>query len=430
MKISLSSNRRHPRRKRRIKPGILIVLVTFTALIVGSCFLWFRGKDSNEPIKTPDSERMVKDESAITDPSIGVLLPLSGPFQKDAEMLRDGIELAWKKLQQKGVRGQLVVRDAGRTSRDTLRLAEEMVRNPDLVAIIAHLPTATLVEVAPFLESENMLAILPANSHQQLAQYESLLPLVCLDEDEGAYAATVAKSWTGKSTAAVVHDSSTYGELLYEPFLQKAQEVQLATAEFATDADEFSLDSTIDQILEVKPPVIWLAGSPFWGVKIISALEENGYDGRFLAPRSYGGLLIEDLLGDYLDRLYVMRSTLVNDEGDTAANEFTKKFREHYWREPQRLAVLGYDAMNWLGMLLQKGPVRRSSVRDFFLSYNSPVHAYRGLAGPVYFDSEGKTRRPLQVRTYRDGRFVAAEWKESGVKRLNTASAKSPAKNR
>ena len=430
MKISLSGSHEHTRKKRRIRLTGVIFLVVFTVLIAGCFLLWFRAEDSKEPIKTLDSEKTVKQESVIHDPKIGLLLPLSGPFQKEGELLRDGIELAWKELQQKGVQGQLVVRDAGRNARETLKLAESMARDPDLVVFIAHLPTRILAELAPMLERQNLLAILPANSHQQLTQYPSMLPLVCLDEEEGAYAATIAKSWAEKDTAVVVHDSSTYGELLFESFLQEAQEIQLTTAEFSTDADEFSLSTTIDEILQERPEVIWLAGSPFWGVRIINTLVEKGYVGRFLAPRSYGGPFIEDLLGDYLDQLYVLRSALVIDEDDSVAKEFTKKFRERYWREPQRLAVLGYDAMNWLGLLLRKGPLKRSSVHDFFLSYDSSEHAYSGLAGPIYFDSEGKPQRQLQVMTYQDGRFVPIQQDESGAKPLNTASAKNSGKDK
>lgn len=344
-------------------------------------------------------------ERAIDDPRIVLLTHLSGPFQKEGEMLRMGVELAWNDLKDKGTKGELVIQDAGRNASATARLVSDLGRDPKVVAIIGHLPISSLVKVAPILEKEKLLMIVPANSHQEIIQHTWLLPLVCLDSEEGAYAAMIARDWT-EDSAAVIYSPSLYGELLYEGFMTRAQSIELAAAAFKSDADQFSAQDTVDRVLQNDPSVIWLAGSPFWGEEIIAALTEKGYKGRLLVPRSYGEMLIEDLLGDYLNQLYVLRSVLVADENNDALQEFTDRFRELYWREPRWLAVLGYDAVTWVGELLQNSPMKRAALRDFFLDYNSQVKAYQGLAGPVYFDANGRTQRPLQVTVYRNGRFM------------------------
>ncbi len=422
MKIAPSSRRKPPRKREQTRPKFLIGAVICFLLLIGSLFVWLSREDHHRPGTPVNGEQEVEAEPPIANPRIALLLPLTGPFQTEGQLLHQGIELAWKEIKKKGIPVELAVGDAGSGSRETLRLAEEMAHNPDTLVIIAHLPIASLIEMAPLLERNNLLALLPAGSHQQLTQYESFLPLVCLDGEEGAYAATVAAHWEGTRTAAVVHNSSIYSELLYESFLRRAQELHLTTAEFVSDADGLFADGAIDEILKLDPPLIWLAGSPFWGAEIIRALAEKGYTGRFLAPRSYTGALVEDLLGDYLDRLFVMRSALVADDEAEPVKQFRERFREEYWREPQRLAVLGYDAMSWLGELLERGPTNRSGVGAFFLSFNNPLNAYKGLAGPVYFDSDGKPERPLRVMTFRDGRFVPVEPEENRSKRLSSAS--------
>lgn len=398
---------RLPRTKRApIGRKLFAVLFVLAAMIVCASYLWVKGGSSKESVRSADSPESTNVDRAIDDPRIVLLTHLSGPFEKEGEMLRLGVELAWADLQQKGTNGKLVVRDAGRNASATARLVSELGHDPKVVAVIGHLPVSSLVEVAPVLEQEKLLMIVPANSHQQIIQHSWLLPLVCLDGEEGAYAALIAKDWAKDAATAVIYSPSTYGELLYEGFMSQAQSIKLATTAFSSDTDEVSLQDTVDRVLQVNPSVIWLAGSPFWGVEIISALTEKGYKGRLLVPRSYGEMLIEDLFGEYLNQLYVLRSVLVTDKNNDSLQEFTNRFRELYWREPRWLAVLGYDAMKWVGELLQNGPVKRSALRDFFLEYNSPMQAYQGLAGPVYFDANGQTQRPLQVTVYRNGRFM------------------------
>jgi len=399
---------RLPRTKKiHLRRKLFFVLLVLVSIIACASYLWLKGSSSKKPVRSAESPVATSADRAGDEPQIVLLAHLSGPFEKEGEMLRLGVELAWKDLQQDKVSGRLVIRDAGRDASATARLVSELGHDPDVLTIIGHLPITSLVQAAPILEEEKLLMIVPASSHQQIVQHSWLLPLVCLDSQEGAYAAMVLQDWAKDAAAAVIYSPSTYGQLLYEGFMSRARAIDFEAPAFSGDTDKFSLQKTVDRVLQVDPSVIWLAGSPFWGAEIISALTERGYKGRLLVPRSYGEMVMEDLLGDYLNQLYVLRPALVSDKNNGPLQEFTNRFHELYWREPRWLAVLGYDAMKWVGELLQNGPIKRGALRESILEkYNSPAQAYQGLAGPVYFDANGHTQRPLQVTVYRNGRFM------------------------
>jgi branched-chain amino acid transport system substrate-binding protein len=405
----VTSRTRQPGRKTLL---FLIVLL-LGGIGVGSYFyLRFTPGDLEAPTHTAEPAVTRDLGETKKDPRIVLLTQLTGSFRKEGEMLRMGIELAWQELQQKGLRSELSVCDAGKNSAEAARWASELADDPDVITLIAHLPITLLMEIAPILEDEGVVAIIPAGSHQQLEQHPSLLPLVCLDDSEGVQAATIAKEWAQKNPVAVAYAPSKYGELLHQGFVQQAQAIGLDASSFAVENDAIALQETVSQLLQVDPAVIWLAGSPFWGEKIITLLAEKEYRGRILVPRSYGEALIEDLFGDHLDRLYVFRPVLMTDSRNGSLQEFARRFREEYWREPHYLAALGYDAMQWLGQLLQKGSTTRSSLRSQFLGYDSAARAYQGLAGPVYFDSRGRPHSNLQVAVFKDGRFVPADEKD------------------
>lgn len=384
----------------------LLVLAVVSGLLCGSYF-WLKGGSSQPPVKPVEPTEAEHTAQTEHEPQIVLLTHLSGAFEKEGEMLRLGVELAWQDLQELNVSGRLIVRDAGRNASATARLVSELSHDPTVLAIIGHLPIDALVQSAPILEEEELLMIVPANSHEQIIQHSWLLPLVCSDGREGAFAANIVKDWAEGKTAAVIYDPSVYGQLLYEGFMRQARAVDLEAQAFSSEGDALSLQAAVDKALEVDPSVIWLAGSPFWGAEVISALTERGYKGRLLVPRSYGEMVMEDLLGDYLNQLYVLRSALVTDASNGPLQEFSNRFRQLHLREPRWLAVLGYDAMKWIGQLLQNGPVSRAALRDAILAgYNNPEQAYQGLAGPIYFDANGHIQRPLQVTVYRNGRFM------------------------
>jgi len=392
---------------RQTRRKLYYILMALGLIIVPICYFLFTSGSSKQPSKPLESAKAPpKFDHLVDNPRVGLITYLSGPLKKEGQMLNLGIKLAWENLQKKGIRGELVVQDAGETPQETSRLVAKLARDPDMVALIGHLPMSILTQISPILEREELFMIVPASSHQQLAHQTWMLPLNCLDSQDGAYAAEVAEEWAKGAKVAVIHSSSTYGELLYEGFMQKAESLQLSTNVFTIASDESSSESVVNQVLELAPPVIWLAGSPFWGENIISLLAEKDYGGRMLVPRSYSEVMIEDLLGDYLHRLYILRSVLVTSDSDTAMQQFNDAFRKRYWREPQWLAVLGYDAMNLLGNFLSRGSVKRADVRDFLLKHDSQATGYEGLAGPIYFDSKGQPQRPLHAAIYRDGRFL------------------------
>lgn len=396
-----------PGARRRRKKRALVIALPLALLVIPAALLisrWF----CCDPSQTIQQAKSRQEKRLIKRPHIGLLLPLDGPFSRQGKMLELGVKLAWQELQKLGIQGELIIRNSGTDFTTACRAAKELACDPQMLLVIAHLPAAELVEIIPTYHNEHLLLLTPANSHQNLVDHPWLLPLVSSDQSQAAWAAKIIQRWTVGKRAALIHSAESYGKLLSLAFQDEAQHIQLNFQTFTCGTEQASLDKAADDILRQNPAAVWLAGSPLWGSKLVQALVKRHYQGRFLAPASYGDPFVENLFSIYPDNFFMLRPVLVTDQGKGAMHDFCQAFRKAFWRTPNWLSVLGYDTMHWVGKALQLGPLSRTALRDYFLQADSPQHAYQGVGGPVYFDQNRQVHRPPHLAMWCNGRLEAA----------------------
>jgi branched-chain amino acid transport system substrate-binding protein len=394
---------------------LLIPLILVLAQAGYKGYKWFR-QENPKPQQIEEQqqaghhanrEEQNSEEQIAAQPSIALLAPLSGTFIEDGEMLRNGAQLAWEEIKKQGVTAELVILDGAKDPSEIIDTVGKMAQDPDTLLLIGHLPMASLSAIMPICGSQKLPLLAPASSHQGLVNQPWVFPLVGSDVSEGSFAAGLAQRWSEGKPVAAVYEPGPYGEILQGGFKEEAGKRNLEFYNIECRADEASLETAVAAVLENDPSVVWLAGAPVWGAGVATALAEKGFKGRLIAPQSYGDIFLEDLFGKVLDRLYILTSFSVPDDRKTALEEFSKAFRERFWREPDRLAVAGYDAVQWVGKALQEASLSRKSVRDYFLRHDSPQHLFRGIGGDVFFDANGCTQRSLQLAVYRQGKLCA-----------------------
>lgn len=349
----------------------------------------------------------------LVHPRIVLLLPLSGIFQREGGMLRDGIALAHKELLAQGTELELTVLDSAQGSEEAVRMSRELISNPDILFVVAHLPTAVLSQVISDYQRAGLPLLIPANSHESLSAHPWALTLTSSDQSEGENAAKLAGLWDENNPAVVIHDPGQYGRILAEGFKMRCSQDSLPVRSVACRKDDPDFEAILSQVVVWNPSVVWLAGPPPWGAAIAKALVEKHFPGRLLAPHSYGRMISDDLFGEISSRLHFVWPTLLmqtpGDPEELSLQEFRKSFLRQFLREPDSFAILGYDAMRCAGAILRQGPVSRTELREHFLSYNSPGRTYQGLGGPFYFDSTGHVQRNLCLVTYRQGKLTVTQ---------------------
>ena len=392
------------RRRRKIAWGIALPLV----LVMIAAAIFIVRRPSRKTAPPPRQAVSPPHRQIIKHPHIGLLLPLSGPFGDQGKMLELGVKLAWQELQDLGIQGQLITRNCGTDADTARRAAEELASDPAMLVVIAHLPEAVLTAIMPTYAKAKLLLLAPANSHQNLVGHPWLLPLVGSDRNQAKWAATIIQRWAAGKPAAVVHSAAPYGKLLYRAFKAQAQRLQLDFKTFAWATEKTSAQQAASALLRQNPAAIWLAGSPLWGARVVKALLHGHYQGRLLAPSSYGDPFVENLFDTFPENFFVLRPVLAQGQREGDMQEFCRMFRETFWRSPNWLAVLGYDALRWVGAALRQGSQSRLTLRNYFLQADSPDHAYHGVGGPVYFDSSRHLHRSPLLAVWHNGRLKPA----------------------
>lgn len=396
--------RQPPSRKKwpwwKITAGLLLL-----AALSSGVYLW--------PARstTPSKETGTTPGSATTSfryPAIGVLAPLSGPMKREGESFRQGVELAWKELQDQGLQGELLVRDSGQGEAETLLLVQQVLSDPRVAVLMVHMPMTVLSRILPECRKKRVLLVAPASSHEELAGSSWGIPFIASDRSEGFQAAGIAKDMAKGAKIALLHEPGPYGDVLLKGFEEGAAEHSTSYEAVPCPADEAALAAALAEKLPPETPLVFLAGSPLWGVTVSEALSELNFKGRLLLPQTYGKMTLEDLADHFPDRLYVMRPLPLPAAGHAAMDRLQKAFVRAYWKKPDDPAILAYDAMNWVGGALKAGASSREELRERLRSGTRADTPYTGAGGDVFFDAAGVLQRRMQLTLYRNGTFDPA----------------------
>ena len=116
---------------------LLYLVLTFCALLSVSC-------------------RIPNRNEAFYDIRIGVILPLSGEYEKSGKGALDGIETAVSEIHRTGGvnyrKIQLIIKNSANSPENAARMAREMIENDNIVALVGTYSTNEAVAVK--LEAE------------------------------------------------------------------------------------------------------------------------------------------------------------------------------------------------------------------------------------------------------------------------------------
>lgn len=391
------------RRRRLTRLGLLLGLV----LLVGwGVHHWRSVPEPPEPEPVPEAK---VEPAVVESPTVVLLLPLSGRFEDDGKMMKMGAELAWHEIDPSESRFHLKTMDAVGDAAMAEGSATLLADDPQVVAVIAHLPERILTKIIPIFEENHLPLLIPAGSHQNLFYHTWVFPLLSSDRTEGAFTARAIHEMLPDGKIAVLAYPDPYGEVLTTGFEHEAVNQQFEYVEIKSGREQDAIARNVEDIIGGGFSAVWLAGPPVWGARVIERLHERSFAGKLLVPRSHALLHPDDLFGDELKKLYFVRSVRDGGDKEGPAAGFESRFQECYWRHPDRLAALAYDAVTWVGGILEQGPAARAAVRQGLLVYDSEAKAFQGVTGRFFFGRDGQIEHSFQIAVYKKGRFVAME---------------------
>jgi serine/threonine-protein kinase len=299
--------------------------------------------------------------------------------------------------------------DDGTSLENTIKLATDMGRRKDILAVIGPVRTPFLDNVAPFLNGVGIVLISPTGScpdTENLGEY--VFRMSGDGRKDGGEMADLAVKKLGLKRIAVVYDPSQgFSKYLGQDFIEAAgREEGSATREFQISLDSTDYLETVKKIKEYKPDGIFFTGYQAHQVRFSTLLQKEGVKAVQMGtvgiyspqvPRD-GGSAVE---GAYL------YSYFFPEEAKGSGAEFVRLFREKFGMEPNFRAAMAYDSMLTVAGAVEKGIDTPSALSQYLKGALGTTHHLEGATGEIKFDRFGRRADvKIVILQIKNGKFT------------------------
>ncbi len=356
---------------------------------------------------------------------LGLAAPLTGPFAEVGLSMRRGVELAISEINKSNELGNIQLRLAVADDRSGLEVnnraeeaARELAANNKLLAVIGHYFSAPTLAAAPIYQENRIPLIAPTATNPAVtSQYSGNFSIIPDDYYQSVFLANYVLYGLMRQKIAVVHSNTAYGRSL-NSFFNRELEIQGGKALQVVEVDgiNFRAEELLPhlQVLS-EAEIIVLAMNYTGAATVIKWLKDKGITADFIGGESLGGPHFIRSAGIYAENVYAVTPYLPNLLGENA-RRYEANFVQTYQTNPDWVATHSYEAVRLLASAIQQvGPVR-ASVRQWLSKILREEDAIDSIGGPLYFDSNGSSRRPIAIGEVKGGRFVPARFQFTYVK--------------
>ncbi len=359
------------------------------------------------------------------DGEVALLLPFTGSYAQYAQAVLKGVQLALHPSSgEPDIALGLEIFDTGGEYSDLMRTIEEIVDDPDMLAIIGPLSSSLTVTVSIKLRGKDLTLISPTASERGLHELsKNIFSLNFVDQSLAVRIAEFAVLDLGLREFAAIFPMDDYGHRMAGAFIDKVEELGgtvLIAQGYPVSATTFDVE--LKRVRYYSPEAIFIPAHseeipmiapqiPFYGMEDVQLLGTDGWNNRRAAR--LGGKYVE---GAFFTDTFFEESTKIG------YNEFSYRYEQVYKEEASRVAGLGYDAMNLIAWGLKMGAGgKRSRSIDF-----SDLENFRGATAVYSMGEGGYFRKEPLLLTISGGRVRAVEDVSTGEEDLEDLSPVSP----
>jgi branched-chain amino acid transport system substrate-binding protein len=366
-----------------------------------------RSLRENERLAVRNLRSMVMGKKSL-DGEVALLLPFTGSYAQYAQAVLKGVQLALHPSSgEPDISLGLEIFDTGGELSDLMNTIEEIVDDPDMLAIIGPLSSSLTVTASIKLRGKDLTLISPTASEKGLHELSSnIFSLNVVDQSLALRIAEFAVLDLGLKKFAAIFPMDDYGYRMVGAFIEKVEELGgrvLVAQGYPVSATTFDVE--LKRVKYYSPEAIFIPAHseeipmiapqiPFYGMEDVQLLGTDGWNNRRAAR--LGGKYVE---GAFFTDIFFEKSTKIG------YNEFSYRYEEVYKEEASRVAGLGYDAMNLIAWGLKMGAGgRRSRSIDF-----SNLENFRGATAVYSMGESGYFQKEPLLLTITGGRVRAVE---------------------
>lgn len=341
-----------------------------------------------------------------------IVIGVVWPFAADNNLFNEGIDLAVKEINADGgIDGKelkLFKEDDGSEVVKGIAIAESLVENRSVRAVIGHRNSFVSIPASAIYEQSGLTMLSPASTAPELTQnnYQYIFRNLPGD-DEIARQLAEYLAGQGLRRLVIYYSADAYGIGLANSFEEEAKQQGI------TIVDRFNYYSSMKELKRLHSrwqafgfDGIFIASSLPGGAQFITDAGQIGVHGPFAAGDALDSPKLADIGGKGVEGT-VVGSVFDPGSDSPEVQRFVAAFRETYSEIPTSDAALGYDAVRMLAAAIEKaGRQDRASIADGLRN----LGRWQGVCGVHELSATGDDLGDLVViKQLQDGEFIFLE---------------------
>jgi branched-chain amino acid transport system substrate-binding protein len=300
-------------------------------------------------------------------------------------MDRLGVELAVAEINREGgLRGRRLevrMRDDDGDGAKAAAIAGDFVADPKVLAVVGHVNSGAMMAAARIYDGHLPAIATTATSPDLSGVSPWVFRVISSDSTNGEDLARFAYR-LGRRRVAILYENNSYGRGLTEAFQRNFVGKVLCVDPIDESGTHF--EPYITYIRELRPDIVFVAGTEASGMEILREARRQGLDADFLGGDGWTGVVgdVDASEGAYVGSPF----TAADPRPDV--KRFVAAFREQHKREPDPNSALAYDATRLIARAILAEGADREGIRDYLASL-AARGGYRGVTGKIAFRRNG-----------------------------------------
>jgi branched-chain amino acid transport system substrate-binding protein len=338
-------------------------------------------------------------------PQKELLVGVVWPFAVNQDGMADGLQLAREEINADRLAGRpvrLVLRDPGLNWEEAKQVAMKFSDTPEMSAVLGYYDDSQGIKASAMFESCRLLhLIVGANDTQMTAHGFQYIVRTIVSSDKIARSLARMSVDRGHRKVAVLWEEDAYGEDLayqYRVALDALDAEVVYQWSYSRERADFRMP--VNELKNTDADTIFFAGLEPWAGDFVRMARGVGLKTEIVGAfsdtpemRARAGPALEGAM--YFNEYDV-------NEPSPENQEFVRRFRARYSRDPDTWAAQGYDAL----YLLARAVHATSSLNPLDLSYAIRfMDPWDGANGRYKFDNRGELDdKPIYLNVYRNGK--------------------------
>jgi len=289
-------------------------------------------------------------------------------------------------------------------------VAQQLAKQPGVVAVIGHLQSYVSVPAAAIYDLSGLVMIAPATTDPELTThgYGRVFRTIFTDPEVGRRLADYAAHHNLRH-AAIYYMRNAYGRNLANAFEEHLTELGASVVDRQSyDPSQSVTDLTTADIVHAwkargDVDVVLVAAEPEQGAVFLRQMQAANFQATVLGGDALGTPDLLQKAGTAAERL-VVATPYHPDASTAAARAFRAAFEKRYGTAPDATAALGYDAVRVLAAAMHDAG---STAPDRVAAALHASHGWAGATGELAFDAHGNlSTAPVMLAIVQSGHFA------------------------